>query len=314
MMSYTTLLAAVLPVFAIAGLGCGARAWKWVSPEGEQSLVKVVVNLLYPCLVFRFVLGNDSLRDVNLLLTAAGSGFFIVAVSIYLSLWSSRWLRGLDTEDRRSFAVTTGVYNFGYIAIPVATVLFDPATIGVMLVLSLGVEVGIWSVGMIVLTGATSFSMWKKMVSPPIVAMIVAIPLNFVHGADWLPASLLKTINMLGDCAIPMAVFMVGTSFYDLGKGARLMGNPRVAVLSVIMRLGILPLLMLTMTWLPVSQELKQVIVVHAAMPCGIFTIIMAKMYINRGLVALQAVLATSFVSLATMPLWLRLGISMISE
>lgn len=314
MMSYTTLLAAVLPVFAIAGLGCGARAWKWVSAEGEQSLVKVVVNLLYPCLVFKFVVGNDSLRDVGLLATAAGIGFVIVAASIYLSLFASRWLRMPDVGDRRSFALTSGVYNYGYIAIPVATVLFDPATIGVMLVLSLGVEVAIWSVGMIVLTGATSLSMWKKMVSPPIVAMLVAVPLNFAHGGDWLPGFILKTIHMLGDCAIPMAVFMVGTSFYDLGRGARLASNPRVAILSVAMRLGILPILMLTLTFLPISLELKQVIVVHAAMPCGIFTIIMAKMYINRGLVALQAVLATTFVALITMPLWLRLGISLISE
>ena len=52
MLGYWTLVALVMPVFAVIAAGAGARRIGWLPAEAEESLLKLVVNLLYPCLIF----------------------------------------------------------------------------------------------------------------------------------------------------------------------------------------------------------------------------------------------------------------------
>jgi len=60
--------------------------------------------------------------------------------------------------------------------------------------------------------------------------------------------------------------------------------------------------------FLPLATELKQVLVIQAAMPAGMFPILMSRHYGGRADVAIQVVVATSLVSLLTMPLIVSLG------
>ena len=75
--------------------------------------------------------------------------------------------------------------------------------------------------------------------------------------------------------------------------------------------LGILPVLFLTMARFgPFSIELKRVILLQAAMPSAVFPIIMARHYGGDTSTALRVVIATSVVSLVTIPLWIRSGMT----
>jgi len=49
MTSYTHLLAITLPVFALFALGVAVRRAQWLTEAAETSLLKLIVNLLYPC-------------------------------------------------------------------------------------------------------------------------------------------------------------------------------------------------------------------------------------------------------------------------
>jgi len=62
--------------------------------------------------------------------------------------------------------------------------------------------------------------------------------------------------------------------------------------------------------WLPLSVELKRVLVVQAAMPAGVMPIIIARHYGGQPLTAVQIVLGTTILALITIPLWLRLGLA----
>jgi len=77
----------------------------------------------------------------------------------------------------------------------------------------------------------------------------------------------------------------------------------------VLVRLVLLPLLILCLAkFLPLATELKQVLVIQAAMPAGMFPILMSRHYGGRADVAIQVVVATSLASLLTMPLIVSLG------
>ena len=63
---------AIMPIFLIIGAGALVRRIGWLNEEADRSLMAVVVNLLYPALIFSLILGNDALREpANLLLPPA---------------------------------------------------------------------------------------------------------------------------------------------------------------------------------------------------------------------------------------------------
>jgi predicted permease len=91
----------------------------------------------------------------------------------------------------------------------------------------------------------------------------------------------------------------------------RALVHPRITLLACVVRLGVLPLLILAAAkWLPLSIELKRVLVVQAAMPAGVVPIIVARHYGGQPLTAVQIVLGTTALGLLTIPLWLRVGLA----
>ena len=62
MPTYWQLLQLILPIFAIIGAGVALRRIGWLNKEADESLLKIVVKFLYPCLILDSVLGNAALR------------------------------------------------------------------------------------------------------------------------------------------------------------------------------------------------------------------------------------------------------------
>lgn len=62
MMSLSDVLSAVLPVFCLALIGIGLRRVRWLTEEADATLLRLVVNVLTPCLIFDKVLGNRALQ------------------------------------------------------------------------------------------------------------------------------------------------------------------------------------------------------------------------------------------------------------
>src|SRR3954465_5308150 len=96
MMSYWQLLALIVPVFLVIGAGVVARRLHWIEGEAEGSLIRLVVNLCYPCFVFEAVAGNAALHDPGNLLLPPVLGFGLTALGIGVSLYSGKLL-GLTT-------------------------------------------------------------------------------------------------------------------------------------------------------------------------------------------------------------------------
>lgn len=311
MIGFPTVLAAVLPVFSIAGLGFLIRRLNWLTGEADASLLRVLINVLVPCFFLDSILGNVALRHASNVLIPPLIGFGTVALGTWLS-FLARKLTGLKTPaERRTFAFLTGTYNYGYVPLPLALSLFGKETAGVLIVHNLGVEIALWTIGLTLLGGLKIKESWRRMITPPLVTIIVAISLNASGAGEQVPVFLTRTFRMIGQCAIPVGILLIGATVADLlpefrpGKGARVMA------LSCVLRLGILPVLFLLLARLaPVSVELKRVILLQAAMPAAVFPIIMARHYGGHTPTALRVVIATSVVSLVTIPFWLRTGMT----
>lgn len=311
MSEFATVLAAVLPVFTIAGLGFLIRRLNWLTAEADASLLRVLVNVLVPCFFLDSILGNQALREVKNIVLPPLVGFGTVALGTWLS-FQLRKRTGLGTPaERRTFAFLTGTYNYGYVPLPLALSLFGGETAGVLIVHNLGVEIALWTIGLTLLGGFKLKDSWRKLLTPPLITILLGIALNLAGASAHLPGFLLTTAKSLGACAIPLGIVLIGATVADLlpefhpGRGGRVMA------LSCVLRLGILPALFLLIAKFgPFSIELKRVILLQAAMPAAVFPIIMARHYGGDTSTALRVVIATSVVGLVTMPFWIRAGMA----
>jgi malate permease and related proteins len=302
-------LNAVIPVFCIAILGMVMRQCKWLTEDADRSLFKVTVNVLMPALIVDSVLHNDVLKQINTVVLAPIVGFLGIAVGMIVAVVFGR----TAFKDRKviaTFVLCAGIYNYGYVPVPLVKVLFPPDTLGVLFAHNLGVEIAFWTLGLMALGAVGSGNVWRNMVNAPVLAIFISLAINFTGADKFIPDFILLTARLLGQCAVPMGLILVGATMADYLHEFRTGWGWRVMLLSCVVRLGVVPILFLLVArYLPCSVELKRVIIVQAAMPAGTFSILLARHYGGDPSTALRIVIGTSVASLVTMPFWIRFGL-----
>ena len=302
MTDFVSILTVVLPVYLTMGAGAAARHAGILPKEADTGLMKLAVTLLTPCLILGRVVGNTSVMQPAPVLLAAGLGYALVALGIAVSYFAAPLIGLKKHEGRRTFAVSCGLQNYGFVAIPIVTALFpDSGTLGVLFTFTLGVELACWTAGVGLMTGLGK-APWRLAVNPPVLAILLSLALNFSGLHAWMPGVLRNTLDMMGACAVPLAVLLIGASIYDVWGQEAMRWS--VALFAPVLRLALLPLSFLAAAaWLPVAPELKNVLIIQAAMPSAVFNIVIARHYGGHAPTAVQVVIATTVVSLATTPL-----------
>lgn len=310
MTDYLTLLAVLAPVALMIGGGMLARWRGFMTGEAEASLLQLVINLLFPCLVVHSVLGNAALRQAGNVVLPPLVGFVTILLGIAAGYQVAR-LAGLRRgAGLRTFAFAVGIYNYGYIPIPIIQQLFGPETLGVLFVHNLGCELAVWTVGVIVVAGASLRDGWRRAINPPTVAIVAAVAFNAAGLAPLVPKPLLDGIGLLGGCAVPLGLVVVGGTMFDFLRQPRSLLDGSVLGLSAALRLAILPwMFLLAARWIPLPVELKRVMVVEAAMPAGMVPLVIARHYGGQPLTAAQVILGTTIVGLLIIPVWIRFGL-----
>ncbi len=301
------LLAILAPLFVLIAIGAVLRRANWLTVEADSSLLRLGVNLLFPCLIFQSVMGNAALRDPRNLFWPPLLGFGSMTLGWLAAWWTGRAL-GLERgKGLRTFAYATGFYNYSYVPIFIIGALYGTGTLGVLFVFTTGNEFAAWTVGVLLLAGGTFRENWRKALNPPVFALVGAVALNSVHVE--VPPIVQRTVASLGACAVPLGLLLIGAFLEEHLRNPRALIGPRVALGSVLLRLGLLPLTFLAAAkWLPLSPELQQVLIVQAAMPAGIFPIVLVKHYGGQPLTAAQVVVSTTLVSILVIPLWMKFG------
>lgn len=315
MTEYLKLLLLIAPVFILLSVGMGLR-WRGVlTPESESGIVNLVVKALYPCLIVDAMLRADSFRGNAQALLSPVAGIFTIAVGFAISRALAPALGMKKGKGLRTFAFSVGIFNYGYLPIPLIESMYGPNELAVLFMHNVGVEFTIWTVGVALLAGASIRDGLRKILNPMVFALIVGFGLNYTGLAGSLPDLATTTIRVLGSCAIPLGLLAIGANLYEYLDTKEPLWNGRDVFGAVLLRLGILPLVGLALVaFAPLSIELKRVLAIQAAMPAGIMPIVLAKHYGGQPIVAVRVVFASTVVGIVTMPLWLRFGLGLIGE
>ncbi|MEM8955914.1 MAG: AEC family transporter [Verrucomicrobiota bacterium] len=310
MISYAHILAAIIPVFLIMATGFIIRRTGFISDKGDTALMKLSINLFLPSLILDKVVGNPLLSSSTIVLWAVGLGFGFVLVAMAICFAFAPLLGLEDGKGRRTFSITCGITNYGFMALPVMAVVFPgDEVLGVLFLHSLGIELAIWTLGITILSGA-SRPQWKLLINGPVIAIVLGLSLNASGLHTFLPQAITSVFTDFGSCAIPFGLLLVGAAIADVLDPKAFHNATRVFFGSCALRLGLLPLIMLTTIYtLNIAPELKQVVIVQAAMPAAVFPVVLARHYGGHPLTAVQVVIGTTIASALTMPLVISLAL-----
>ena len=335
--TFSVALAAILAVFCIVGAGVFFRRTGRLTQEAEKPLLRLTVDLLLPCLIIDRVLKTDAFTsDPQNLWVPPLLSFGLVAVGILFGLGVSmlpRRFNGMETwKQRRTFASCVGNYNYGFVPIPLVIAMIEVGIVsedvlGVLFVQNLGVELAVWTIILFTMTGKFDRTSLLRVINAPTIAIVLSVSLNLI-GNYWLPASfhehiapcfdfLLMAIHLLGAAGIPLSIILIGMIFADHFHREeikeRLPSTLRIAFWSILIRLAIMPMVFISFAvWLPCTQEIKQVLVIHGAVGSAIFTMALAKHYGGDPKTAFDTILSNSLLSILTLPIWIAVGFSLI--
>lgn len=309
MLSFWTILTATAPVFIIIAIGFLIQQRGWLGEEVISGVMKLALNLLVPCLILSVIPGNPALERVSSAVWSVGFGFTFVVVGFAVAAlfgWMARLRSG---HGLRSFALTAGIQNYGYLPIPIIAELFSEKSgpMGLVFVHGIGVEIAMWTVGLVILTGSAG---WKSIVNGPFIAVVAALFANYTGLYRLIPLPIGNALETLGQCAIPISILMIGATIGTFFRREIFEDAFRVTLAGVVVRMVVLTFVILVVTrFLPAPPDLKKLMVIQAAMPVAVFPIILTRLFGGSPTVSIQLVAGTSLVSVFTSPLVIAFGL-----
>jgi predicted permease len=219
----------------------------------------------------------------------------------------------INRDEANTFSVATAIQNYGFIPIPLIESLFgDNAneTLGVLFVHNLGLELAMWTIAVIMLSG-TAKGAWRKLINGPTIAIVAGLILNFSGTHALIPDFASKAISDVGACSIPIGLILAGATLAGVVQRENWTLDPKIIVGSLAVRFALMPAIILgTAAMMTFSQELKNVLIVEAAMPTAIFPIVLAKHFGGKPAVAALICITTTIASLIMTPLLLLFALN----
>lgn len=285
--------------------GALLRRFGVLGPEDGPLLVRVVIYLALPPLIFRVLVGAD-LDGALLLVPVAGWTIHLVLLGL-VALAVRVW--GVERPRAGALMVATAVGNTGFFGIPLI------AASGDGLSLAAAVMYDSFATGLITWTStvavATAYGraregpridlrgLGRSLLLPPNWAVAAGLAVSLA-GVDELPELVDRPLAILGGAVLPLVMIYVGLML-DLRRLGRVWGE---VTFTAVVRLGLtVPVALLVATSLGLGGEILDTVVIMAAMPTAMLSLVIGSANGLRADVIAAAVVVTTLLSTATLPL-----------
>lgn len=268
--------------------------------------MRIIVNLTLPALIF-LILEGASL-DASLLLVPV-AGFAIHFVLLGLG-WVATRVWGMERPRAGALIVATAVGNTGFFGLPLI------AASGSGFSLPAAVMYDAFATGLITWTStvavATAYGrpdghprvpvreVARHLANAPNAALVLGVAVNLLGVGD-LPDLIARPFEILGAATLPLTMLYAGVMIEMRGLG-RLWGEMSYAV---VVRLGLSALLGVAVASLfRFSGGVFNTIVIMAAMPTAMMSLVIGARSGLRSDVLAGAVVVTTVLATLTLPLW----------
>jgi malonate transporter and related proteins len=293
-----SVLATIVPVFALIAVGYGTGRIGYISEAGIKGLPEFVFRIAMPVMLFRTI-GSAKLPDVSV--SAILFSFFGAAVVTWiLAAVLTRWPLRRSQSDGAAIAMGATFANSVMLGIPICLAHFGPDAAPILALIVLFDTALLWLIGTLHLaasegTGDTSLAallgnlMWRLVTNPIILGCAAGLLWQITGGQ--LPPVANVIVTMLANAAIPGALVAMGLALNSFS----LKGEGLAVVLITLLKLLVMPLIAygLAVHLLQLPSLVAGVVIVTAAMPVGGNAFLFASAY-NRQIPAVSGSIALS--------------------
>lgn len=309
-MDYSILILTILKLAIMMGIGMFLTYKIQFTPDVRKFIIFVIINIALPAIIlngFFQITFEDTLMKQLVIIFIFSVAFNVIGLLIAWSFAKALKLGKLKARET-GFLATFG--NTGLIGIPLCAAIFGPKGAVFAAVFDAGMSLILWTVGVLFIQGKKDISLktFLSMLSMPNVAVLLGIMLTFFQIK---PIYFIKDITAtLAGAASPLAMIYIGLLVMTIIKANKRV-SPKLVAIPVSFKLVILPSLgMLVLSFLPIAQEVRQVLLIEMMMPAITTAPIIFALYQADEDYAVMHSLATNLLALVTIPLLFFIGTS----
>ena len=286
-------------IFGTMAVGLLLRRLNIVSGQARSDLTNVVINVILPCNIitsFLTAVTPELMRDCLTVL--------VISVGIQvMSLFYGRLLSRGESEERAMnirYAVICS--NAGFLGNPVAEGVFGSSGLMLASIYLIPQRIMMWSEGLAIYSGRgdRKATLKKVLTHPCVVACFIGIVLLLTGFEP--PAIILTPIRTIGRCNTAMSMLVIGMILAEIDLKEMI---DRAVIRYTVHRLVIIPAIIWgVLRLLPVSELVRNLSVLLAAMPAGATTSMLASRYERDPQFAVKLVVFSTLCSVPAIIVW----------
>ncbi len=238
---------AVLIVMFMVAVGYLFGRLGYIRHEHKKLLTKLIIGAGMPALVVNTVFGKLNFSGLDkpwllFLIPLAG-----MLISLLISLLLAKLLKP-NIRRRGGFIAMCAFSNSVFVGLPMNTGLFGDAAVPYVMAFYVVNTTLFWTVGNFLIgrsgdaseadkfeepavKGAKNgfFKNIRKLISPPLIALIISLPLAAL-GLK-LPQPIIQLSGYMGNIVTPLALFYIGFALYEYGFKSMKLDNHMLAVI-----------------------------------------------------------------------------------
>ena len=293
----------MVTLFAIVGVGYGAKKARFMNDQFDRMLSRLVINLALPGMILGSVLTADALPPreeilVTLALSCASYGVLLAVAYGFTTI-----LR-IPDGHRGVYRFMLCFGNVGFIGYPVLSAIFGPEALIYAAVFNLPFNFFVFTVGAWFLTQDTDGDVkvqtsWRTFVTPVMLSCVAAMTLTLagIHHAPILGDAL----SNLGSITTPAALLIIGSSLANMPV-RDLLGGPRLWACAAF-RLLVTPVIIWAVFhWFVPAGLLLSICIVISGMPVATNGTMLCYQYGGNSRVMAQGTFVTTVLALVSIP------------
>jgi predicted permease len=305
-------LSGVLALCVIVCVGYALAVRGWFTEDSRRLLPRLVMTATLPPFLFSTILNNLSRDELFHLVYGLAVPALSVSGTLCAAVITGRLIR-LAKPRRGPFYVAFTFSNTIFIGVPVNYALFGEISLPYVLIYYFANTTLFWTVGHYLIAASgerepapvCSVSTLKQIFSPPMIAFLIGVLL--VATDTGVPAFLRDAARYLGNVTTPIILISLGATIQ-----AMRLRNVRISKELTFVLLGrflVCPLsVFLLSCCIPLPDLMRRVFIIQASLPAMASLPLLSSYYKADEEFSATAVVATTLLSIITIPGFMVLG------
>lgn len=305
-MEMPTIIKSVISLFLIMLIGVYCSKKGIINSNMSKGLTRMLLEVTLPCMIIvSFSLPYDEGVKSNIMKTFYYSllTYIIIAIASYILMMPVKGEKKLILHFSNIFT------NTGYIGFPILNVIYGTEAVMYGAIFNIFFTIFLWTYGVIIFKGKVEKQdlvkeMLKALKNPSLIAVYMGMAMMLFDMK--LPAVVLASVNSIGNMTGPISMIIVGALSYKINVKEYLIDW--TVYYGIAVKLIIIPAFLYFISLLIQDRTIvSNSVIILASMPAAAMTSIFADSFNIKKDYAAVFVVATTLLSVFTIPILLRL-------